>query len=245
MAGGGGVCISPPMKARFLWRAHRARMLDQSAELALIRRHTRPGDLACDVGANKGSYLYWMARWANRVVAFEPQPGLASYLKTITATLPLRNVTIEQKGVSGHSGVLTLYMPSANSPEASLEPIDGAQKIDVPVVSLDDYFAAGERLAVLKVDVEGHELGVFKGADRILREDRPVLLFECEQRHLREGSVFDCFRHLEARGYQGWFIHGRELKPVVEFDLAIHQSQTGERFWRSRDYSNNFLFKPV
>ena len=233
------------MNSRFLWRAWRARLADQAMELSLIRRHSRPGDLACDVGANKGSYLYWMARWSGRVVAFEPQPGLAAYLKAIAAGLPLRNVTIEQKGVSDHSGVLTLYMPSDNSPEASLEPIDGAQKIDVPVVSLDDYFAGGERLAVLKVDVEGHELGVFRGAERILREDRPVLLFECEQRHLREGSVFDCFRHLEARGYQGWFIHGRALRPVAEFDLAVHQSQTGERFWRSPDYSNNFLFVPT
>src|SRR5215217_2108239 len=69
------------MKARFLWRAHRARLADQAAELALIRRHTRPGDLACDVGANKGSYLYWMSRWADRVVAFEPQSGLADYLR--------------------------------------------------------------------------------------------------------------------------------------------------------------------
>lgn len=233
------------MKARFLWRAHRARLLDQAMELSLIRRHTRPGDLACDVGANKGSYLYWMARWARRVVAFEPQPGLASYLQTLATSLPLRDVSVEQKGVSARSGVLTLYMPSVNSPEASLERIEGAQKIDVPVVSLDDYFAPGERLAMLKVDVEGHELGVFEGAERILTEDRPVLLFECEQRHLREGSVFDCFRHLEARGYQGWFIHGRALKPVAEFDPAVHQDQTGERFWRSPDYSNNFLFKPV
>lgn len=220
-------------------------MLDQSTELALIRRHTRPGDLACDVGANKGSYLYWISRWAGRVVAFEPQPGLASYLETISATLPLRNVTVEQKGVSDHSGALTLYMPSVNSPEASLVPIEGAQKIEVPVVSLDDYFAAGERLAVLKVDVEGHELGVFRGADRILREDKPVLLFECEQRHLQTGSVFDCFRHLEARGYAGRFIHGRALKPVSEFDLAIHQNQTCDRFWREPGYSNNFLFEPV
>ena len=233
------------MRARFLWRAHRARLLDQATELALIRRHTRAGDLACDVGANKGSYLYWMSRWAGRVVAFEPQPGLASYLETVAATLPLRNVTIERKGVSDHSGVLTLYMPSVNSPEASLVPIEGAQKCEVPVVSLDDYFAAGERLAVLKVDVEGHELGVFRGADRILREDKPLLLFECEQRHLQTGSVFDCFRHLEARGYAGRFIHGRALKPVSEFDLAIHQNPTGDRFWREPGYSNNFLFEPL
>ncbi len=233
------------MKARFLWRAHRARLLDQATELALIRRHTRPGDLVCDVGANKGSYLYWMARWADRVVAFEPQPGLAAYLETIAAGLPLRNVTIEQKGVSDHSGVLELYMPSANSPEASLVPIEGAQTVQVPVVALDDYFDPSQRLAVLKVDVEGAELDVFKGADRILLQDRPVLLFECEQRHLRTGSVLDCFRHLEARGYTGRFVQGKSLKAVSGFDLARHQSLAGDRPWRHPDYSNNFLFEPV
>jgi hypothetical protein len=57
--------------------------------------------------------------------------------------------------------------------------------------------------------------------------------------------VFDCFRHLEACGYTGRFIQNRALKPVSEFDPAIHQSQSGERFGRAADYSNNFLFEPV
>lgn len=232
------------MKARFLWRAYRARLADQAAELALIQRHTRPGDLACDVGANKGSYLYWMSRWAGRVVAFEPQSGLADYLRTAVKATPMKNVTVEQTGVSDHTGVLKFYMPSTNSPEASLRPIDGAQTIEIPVVSLDEYFAPSDRVKMLKVDVEGAELDVFKGAERILTQDRPVILFECEQRHLRTGSVFDCFRHLEARGYTGQFIVGKTLRPVSEFDLAIDQNATGERFWKEPGYSNNFLFVP-
>ena len=232
------------MKARFLWRAYRARLADQAAELALIRRHTRPGDLACDVGANKGSYLYWMARWAGRVVAFEPQSGLADYLRTAASAVPMTNVTIAQSGVSDHTGVLKFYMPSTNSPEASLRPIEGAQTVEIPVVSLDEYFAPSDRLKMLKVDVEGAELDVFKGAERILTHDRPVILFECEQRHLRTGSVFDCFRHLEARGYTGQFILGKTLRPVSEFDLAVHQNATGDRFWKEPGYSNNFLFVP-
>lgn len=233
------------MKARFLWRAHRARLLDQSTELGLIRRHIRRGDLVCDVGANKGSYLYWMARWAGRAVAFEPQPGLAAYLRSLVDGLPMRNVTVEQQGVSSRSGAFDLYVPSENSPEASLAPIEGAATIRVPVTTLDEYFDPERRVALLKVDVEGLELEVFRGAERILTRDRPVLLFECEQRHLREGAVQDCFRHLEARGYEGWFIHGGALKPVAGFDPAVHQSQAGERFWRSPDYVNNFLFKPA
>lgn len=234
-----------PLKARYLWRAYRARLQSQASELALIRRCVRPDDLVCDIGANKGAYLYWMARWARRSVAFEPQPGLARYLRTVADTLPLTNVTVEEMAVADRSGLLNLYVPSPNSPEASLELIQGAATLRVPVVALDQYFSEDERLAFLKIDVEGAELAVFRGAERILRDHRPALLFECEQRHLNHGTVFDCFSFLEARGYRGGFIDGRRLRPISQFDLVRHQSQEGARFWRAPGYCNNFLFEPA
>jgi len=234
------------MKARFLWRAHRARLLDQRAELDAIHRHVARDAIACDVGANKGSYMYWLSRWAARTVAFEPQPGLAAYLADVARGLNLSNVTIEAKGVSDRSGAFDLYMPSENSPEASLVPIKGARKVKVPVVTLDDAFAPGDRVGFLKVDVEGAELGVFRGARRILTEDRPSLLFESEQRHLRDGSaVADGFGFLQDLGYRGWMIHRGALTPVDAFDPAVHQRAEGERFWKSPDYVNNFLFTPT
>lgn len=233
------------MRARFLWRAYRARLQDQATELALIRRHIRSGDLACDVGAHKGSYLYWMSRWAGRVVAFEPQPELAGYLRQAATRLGLSNITVEQMAVAEQSGVLDLYIPTPRSPEASLSPIEGASTLRVPVVALDAYFPEVERVAFLKVDVEGVELDVFRGAERILTQDRPAMLFECEQRHLRRGTVFDCFRYLEARGYRGFFIDGRTARPVADFDPALHQSQEDEQFWRAPGYCNNFLFEPI
>lgn len=235
------------MKSRFLWRAHRARLLDQRAELSAIRRNIAADAIACDVGANKGSYMYWLSRWAAGVVAFEPQPGLAAYLTDVSGALGLTNVTVEAQGVGDRSGAFDLYMPSENSPEASLVPIAGARTVKVPVTTLDARFpSGGRRVGFLKVDVEGAELNVFKGAERLLREDRPALLFESEQRHLRDGSsVADGFAFLQARGYRGWFIHRGELKPVDRFDPATHQNAAGERFWKSPDYANNFLFTPV
>lgn len=233
------------MKARFVWRALRARLRDQSAELAAIHRHLTKADLACDVGANKGSYLYWMSRWAGRVVAFEPQPKLAEYLETARREVPLKNVTIEAAGVSDHAGEAKLYMPSVNSPEASLVALEGAQTITVPLVSLDGYFAPSDRIGLMKIDVEGHELGVFRGAQRILSEQKPVLLFECEQRHLPQGSVGDCIGLLQGHGYQGWFFQGDRLVPADQFDPAVHQKPEGDRYWTAPDYANNFLFLPT
>jgi predicted methyltransferase len=87
------------MQARFLWRAFKARWRDQRAELSIIRDHISPGDTVCDVGAHKGTYTYWLSRWvgnSGRVLAFEPQPSLAAYLRR---TVPLHNVVVEQKAL--------------------------------------------------------------------------------------------------------------------------------------------------
>lgn len=233
------------MKARFLWRAYRARFRDQAAELSAIRNHTRPGDLVCDIGANKGSYLYWMSKWAGRVVAFEPQPGLAAYLEEACRVVPMTNVTVERAGVSSASGTMDLYVPSPNSPEASLIRHSGAEAIPVRVVTLDEYFPASDRVALLKIDVEGAELDVLKGAERILTRDRPTIVFESEQRHLREGVVADCLNHLKARGYDGGFLDRGRLVPIAEFDPVRHQSPVGERFWTAPTYCNNFVFRPI
>lgn len=232
------------MKARFLWRALRARFRDQAAELAAIRRNLGPDDLACDIGANKGSYLYWMSRWAGRVVAFEPQPGLADYLSHACRSVGMANVTVERSGVSDTSGPRDLYVPSENSPEASLVCHADSRSIPISVVALDDYFEPDQRVALLKIDVEGGELDVLKGAERILRRHRPVLLMECEQRHLRQGTVADCLQYLADLGYEGSFFEQGRPAPVARFDPAVHQAMVGDQFWTAPAYCNNFVFVP-
>jgi len=238
------------MKARFRWRAWKARFRDQRAELAVIRREIRRGQTVCDIGANKGSFTYWLAKWAwpGRVVAFEPQAELAEYVRLACQALGLTNVTVEAKAVHARSGVLSLFIPGEkDSPGATLvaKAAAGApgRSIEVPVVSLDEYFPADVPISVLKVDVEGAERGVFEGAQRILRQYGPLLVFECENRHLESGSVHDVFAYLEQFGYQGSFVCGSRLRPLAEFDAAIHQRNDGERFWDAKDYCNNFVFR--
>jgi FkbM family methyltransferase len=237
------------MKARFLWRALKARYRDQVPELAAMRRVLRPGDTAVDVGANKGSYLLWLSRWVGpgRVVAFEPQPSLAAYLRDACAALSLANVTVEAKAVSRAPGERALYLPGgAASPGASLNrrvaDRDACREIPVPVVALDHYLPSTDPVTVLKIDVEGHEQAVFEGAARILAEQSPLLVFECEQRHLDRGSVYDVFNYLNALGYRGAFVAGRSLAPIAEFQVDRHQRPGPGAFWNAPDYHNNFIF---
>jgi len=234
---------------RFLVRGLKARFRNQKAEFDVICGHVRPGDIVCDIGANKGSFVYWLSRWCRdgRVIAFEPQPDLAGGLADVCRTLRLRNVTVEAKAVFSHSGRQDLFVPLGHQPGASLTHVaveaESFATLSVPLVSLDDYFAAADKIALLKIDVEGAEFGVFKGAERILRQHAPLLVFECENRHLAPGTVDEVFSWLAGLGYQGQFVRRNRLYPIAQFDAAVHQRQLGQWFWKSKDYCNNFVFR--
>jgi len=234
---------------RFRTRALKALLRDQRAEFGAIRRHLRPGDIACDIGANKGSFIYWLSWWVGdgRVVAFEPQPELARALVNICRVIGLRNVTVEAQAVYSHFGRQDLFLPKGHQPGASLHQAaleaESFTTLSVPLVSLDDYFGENDKVALLKIDVEGAELGVLRGAERILRQHGPLLVFECENRHLAPGTVHDIFSYLGGLGYEGSFISRDRLFPISEFDAAVHQRPDGEWFWKRKDYCNNFVFR--
>lgn len=237
---------------RFWYRALRARWRDQKAEIAALTGAIRPGELAVDVGANKGSYLPWLARAAapGRVVAFEPQAALARYLERACRAARLSNVTVEASGVSERSGTLTLHVPGEGrpSPGASFEPtvaaVSPGRGVAVPVVRLDDYFRAEtRRIAALKIDVEGHELAVLRGAAELLERHAPLVVFECEARHAGQDGLAWALAFFAARGYEGWFVERGRLSPVAGFDPAAHQKRAGGRFWDAPGYCNNFVMR--
>lgn len=234
---------------RFRVRALKARFRDQKAEFEVIRQHLQPGDIACDIGASKGSFTYWLSRWCRdgRVIAFEPQPELARALANDCQSIGLSNVNVIAKGVYSHSGNRDLFVPEGHRPGASFTHIakeaESFTTLNVPVARLDEYFDPSDRIALLKIDVEGAEFGVLKGAERILRQHTPLLVLECENRHLPSGNMEDLFSYLKGLGYEGSFICRGRLLPIAEFAAAVHQRQDGEWFWKSKDYCNNFIFR--
>jgi FkbM family methyltransferase len=215
----------------------------------------RAGDTAIDVGCHKGGFLFRLQRYvqaSGRVYGFEPQPQLAQYLKEIVAIGHWDNVVVEACAVSSANGSTELFIPAPEgepSASASLSVTSSDRphyQIRVPVVTLDDYFRekGGSRIACIKCDCEGHEIEVFKGAAGILRRDRPVLLFECERRHLPESSPAAVFDYLRGFGYYGFFFGPAGLMPVEQFQVDLHQPVRPGEFWRARDYYNNFAFLP-
>lgn len=241
---------------KLAWRAWKTRYRDQVFELRAIRQALRHGGVALDVGANKGSYLYSMARWAGAspVVAFEPQRALAQYLIAACQRSGLRNVTVENLALSNQTGELDLFVPGdSHSPGASLE-ASIADKTDchketVSVTTLDLYAAEklGGPVRVIKIDVEGHELAVVQGALDLIRRDKPLLVIECEARHMPAGkTVQDFVAMVVSLGYTATLaMPGLRELPAAEFRDELHQKQSGERFWDAKDYYNNFIFRPT
>jgi FkbM family methyltransferase len=232
----------------FRYRAYRARWFRQAGEIRAVLAHLEAGDTAFDVGAHKGRYTYWMRRAVGpggRVVAFEPQPRLAADLQAAVTRLGWRNVAVRPCAVGDAVGSATLHVPGARGVSAGASLDSAAYAAGAPlhlaceVTTLDRESEGPGRVALVKVDVEGHEWQVFQGAERLLRRDAPVLLFECEQRHLKDRAMADVFAWLEGLGYEGAFFAPVALRPLAAFDPAVHQPELPGR---SGPYCNNFLF---
>jgi FkbM family methyltransferase len=213
-------------------------------EVALVPLLSRRKGVAVDAGANKGVFLYHLSRSFERVYGFEPLPQLVSYLK---AAAPA-NVTVYGAALSNAPGTATLRLPRGFIELGSLEAhTSGTWTTDAPIeehdVELKTLDSFGLRdVALLKIDVEGHELAVLEGARETISRYRPAVLVEVEERH-REGGVARIRSYLEDLGYAGFYLEGLEMKPIATFDLKRDQNLASlEDSVKVGRYINNFIY---
>jgi FkbM family methyltransferase len=239
-------------RIKFIYRAYRYRYRLDKTEIRFLKKNLDKGQIVADIGTHKGGYLYWLEKSVGptgKVYCFEPQRKLFEYLKHIQKGMHYDNIVIENKGISSRSGQQDLLVPktkSGTSPGAKIsdDPKDSEQydiqKIEL--VTLDEYFEpAGAYPDVIKIDAEGHEKDILKGADTVLKHCRMVFM-ECENRHLDGGSVFDVFEILFEKGFSGYFFEKNAVRPLDAFRLEQHQKMGDGEFWKDRGYINNFIF---
>lgn len=135
-------------------------------------RILKAGMTAIDVGANVGFYTI---RWGalvgrtGRVIAFEPNPDSYAYCRENILLNGLHNsVEVRPVALSDHAGFATLYSDPGAQAQASLFNKTGTISADVPVSTLDEQ--CSDIVAnLIKIDVEGLEPNVLKGAQGILK----------------------------------------------------------------------------
>jgi FkbM family methyltransferase len=140
--------------------------------LAYLRALVDVGDTAIDVGANIGAYTLALAHMVGRsgeVIAFEPVPALEQALRDAIRMNELNNVRLVRAAVGSRPGIADLHSfdEPANRGVASLAPASArGRSIPVEVTTLDE--AVDQPVSFLKIDVEGFETEVLRGAERLL-----------------------------------------------------------------------------
>lgn len=227
-----------------LARAHRRFGANARREEAMIRALSRRARTAIDVGANLGYFSQVLTETSQRVIAFEPVPGLAALLRR---HLGSRVQVVEAAASDGMREAIALYVPVSDGDpvytEASLERSVGVAApqtgltVSTAARSIDSLALAD--VDFIKIDVEGHEEHVLTGARDTLRVCRPALWIECEERH-NPGGPERLFAALERLGYDGWFVEEGRLAPVAEFRAELQSEARRLRgpIW----YVNNFAF---
>lgn len=208
---------------------------------------------AIDIGANRGLYTYVLAKFCSVVQAFEPQPWCAELIVEYGKQFN-KNINVYQCGLSSFNGTLTLKIPVIRGRMrntlvtglASFSEKDCEHNsIDVPIRRLDDYNF--QDVVFIKIDVEGHERQVLKGARETIARERPTILIEIEQRHLDNISVQTVFNEIQELQYNGFFLYKGNLLSIKEFSLEKHQNfliySSKNKLYKN--YVNNFIFKPI
>jgi FkbM family methyltransferase len=229
-------------------RAWRYRIRTEPQEIAFVRQYLCRGQVAIDIGAHQGAFTYWMQKAVGRtghVLACEPQPELSKFLQKTKTAFEMNNVTVINAGLSSSPGMLQMFRPSTSpSALASFECAYGSD-YDVFTINVDtlDNICTQRGLRpvrLIKCDVEGHEWDVFHGAEAVLREDKPALLFECEERMQKRHSMHEVFDYLEALGYRGAFFRQGRIWPLDEYRPEFQRNSSSQT-----DYANNFVFVPA
>lgn len=188
-------------------------------ELRLLRRLCRDDRAAVDVGANYGVYSWFLTKYALRVTAFEPQPRMVRFLKSAFGS----SVQVEPVALSDRSGTSRMRIPSDRylDGRATIEAENrllkqDCEEIDVSTRRLDDYDL--DAVGFIKIDVEGHELQVLKGAERILQRDRPNLIVEAEECH-RANAISSVVEYLRPFGYGAYCLRDGKVRALSEREL--------------------------
>jgi FkbM family methyltransferase len=226
--------IKATLKCRFprLWVAYSARLGRTEIELLRLSEIVPPDRVSIDAGANISNYTRKLAQLTPAVHAFEPSREAFDILRrTVTS-----NVTVHKMALSDRVGTLSLFVPSVTSgrAETALASLDrphhmyGVEIETIQTARLDDVVPQAD-VGFIKIDVEGHELNLLRGATAIIERCRPVLLVECEERH-SPGGLAALLKFFEARNYRCRIMIGAaEWMEFADFDVTTHQNTAALR----------------
>jgi FkbM family methyltransferase len=227
-------------KRLYLWRLLRKNWRKGEPELRLLPEFVPQGRAAIDVGANKGVYTHFLSRIVPHVHAFEPNPKMHQLL---CRSLP-RNATAYTCALSDQDNgtaemIVPIYGGYFSNATASLNTRKKDRQhgvFSVQTRTLDSF--GFTNIGFIKIDVEGFETTVLRGARDLIARERPVIQVEMEQEHTGE-PIAASHAFMQQFDMDGYFVRGGKLLPLSAFDAEKNHRKADKL-----NYVNNFIFKP-
>ncbi|MFA7407800.1 MAG: FkbM family methyltransferase [Anaerolineaceae bacterium] len=178
-----------------------------------FEREVKPGMVVFDIGANVGFYSLLAAvltGQGGKVYAFEPSERNVKFIRQHAALNKIETIVVIEAAVAEQNGE-ALFDPGTSIATGHLS---ATGTVPVQQYSLDELIAAGEIQPpdAMKVDVEGAEYAVLKGAKSIIQDFRPLIFLDTHGRDVHEFAL----GFLTSHGYQFEILDGKPLPDAKE-----------------------------
>lgn len=189
------------------------------AEIVIMSDYITPGSTYLDIGTNIGYHAVGMHKHNNcNVIGFEPNQSHFAVAAYNCQNYPIQ---LFNTALGSKKGTMKMTDFDINT-SSNFGDIHKSKEgtLEVNVAKLDDFKFSN--ISVMKIDVEGAELDVLKGAKKTIQKELPAIFYEANQ-----DEWFDCFDYLEKLGYKQYWI-GIRNKPESETFFKTDENPFGQ-----------------
>lgn len=223
LSDGSTVCL--PRGSQMTWSLAATGYWDRHI-IELLTRYIEPGTLALDIGASLGLWTLPLARVVRsnggRLWCFEPNPENLAWLEANIDRNYLGSVAeVHEVALGSWQGTAQLGYREFGGGNAALVDADAGNTVEVPVVRIDDLDFP-QRVSFMKMDVEGFELEVLRGARALIHRDRPAIFgeFNATWLRMRDEDLAAELSSIAALGYEVFKVEDRRSASWRPKDVA-------------------------
>ncbi len=199
----------------------------ESNETKFLKKIIKPGHIVLDVGANMGWYSIHFSKWvgqSGKIFAFEPVPEIYEELTSNINLNFCQNIIVFNCALGNQNeSVLFNVSDFEGGSGASSENLKFGKEIKVSKRKLDDVMNEQnlDNIDFLKIDIEGGELNMLKGAEKLIEKYKPKLLLEIVDIHCDRFQYLpeDVCNFLFNKGYDGFYIGNEHSKKLNDINI--------------------------